>query len=338
MPRGVRIEYPGARYHVISRGNRREFILGESDDKEMFLETLAEGCQRSGWLVHSYVLMDNHFHLLLETPEANLSEGMRWIQGTYGTRYNRRHGLVGHVWQGRFKSPVISDEGDEHFLTVSNYIHLNPARAGLLPKTNSRLSDYPWSSFPALGGVPSKGPEWLKAARLFRAYELKSDDAASRRKFRERVEWLCAECMAGGLDEDAEQERKNFLRGWYIGNKSFKTRLEDHIERAVTGRKKDSLSGKAKNLHDEMQAKKLIERSRIHWGRAREELLKLKPGDQRKTMLVLLLRERTMVTYDWIIEEIGMGSKSSMQNAISRGRGFSGPQLKEWKRFQKVII
>ncbi len=132
MPRSPRIQYAGARYHVISRGNRRERILEGSGDKEVFLATLDEACARTGWFLHAYVLMDNHFHLLLETPEPNLSDGMRWLQGTYGNRYNRIHNLVGHVWQGRYKSPVISDEGDDHFLRVSRYIHLNPARAGLL--------------------------------------------------------------------------------------------------------------------------------------------------------------------------------------------------------------
>jgi REP element-mobilizing transposase RayT len=85
----------------MSRGNRRECILQGEDDKRQFLETLGEACDKTQWMIHAYVLMENHFHMLLETPEPNLSEGMRWLQGTYGNRYNRRHGLVGHVWQGR---------------------------------------------------------------------------------------------------------------------------------------------------------------------------------------------------------------------------------------------
>src|SRR5689334_21229963 len=104
MARKVRVEYEGAIYHLINRGDRREEIFRDDQDRERFLESLAEACQKTDWEVHAYCLMGNHFHLVVETPRANLCAGMHWLLGTYTTRFNRRHRLVGHLFSGRYKS------------------------------------------------------------------------------------------------------------------------------------------------------------------------------------------------------------------------------------------
>ena len=127
MGRHPRIEFDGAIYHVMSRGNRREPIFLDDDDNQMFLDALNEVCARTGWRMHAFVLMGNHYHLLIETPEGNLVDGMRWLQGTYTKRFNIRHNQWGHLFQGRYKSLLI-DPGGDYFQTVSSYIHLNPAR------------------------------------------------------------------------------------------------------------------------------------------------------------------------------------------------------------------
>ena len=101
MARKARVEFPGAVYHVLDRGDRREAIFRDDADRELFLATLGQACGRTGWRVHAWVLMGNHYHLLLETPEANLVAGMRWLQMTYTVRFNRRHRLCGHLFQGR---------------------------------------------------------------------------------------------------------------------------------------------------------------------------------------------------------------------------------------------
>ena len=100
MPRQLRIQYPGAMYHVMSRGNRREDIFLDDVDRQDFLKTLAEACQKADWQVHAYCLMSNHYHLVVETPNANLVAGMAWLQGTYTIRLNHRHKLIGHVLHG----------------------------------------------------------------------------------------------------------------------------------------------------------------------------------------------------------------------------------------------
>ena len=132
MARRVRVEYPGAVYHVMSRGNRGDAIFRTERDRRLLLDTLAEGCGKTGWRIHAYVLMTNHYHMLLETPEANLVAGMKWFQGTYTQRFNARHRVFGHLFQGRYKALVVDGRADRHFATVSTYIHLNPADARLV--------------------------------------------------------------------------------------------------------------------------------------------------------------------------------------------------------------
>ena len=139
MPRTMRVEYPGAIYHVMDRGDRREDIFVDDVDRQDFLKTLAEACQKAGWQVHAYCLMRNHFHTVLETPNANLVEGMRWFLSAYTIRLNHRQKLFGHVFSGRYQALLVEGSGDGYLKTACDYVHLNPARAGLLGKENRLL-------------------------------------------------------------------------------------------------------------------------------------------------------------------------------------------------------
>ena len=128
MARPLRLEFPGAVYHVTSRGNARAAIFLDDEDRPIFLGVLGAVVARFGWLCHAYCLMDNHYHLLLETPDPNLSRGMRQLNGVYTQRFNRRHGRVGHVLQGRFKAILVDRDG--YLLELARYLVLNPVRAG----------------------------------------------------------------------------------------------------------------------------------------------------------------------------------------------------------------
>jgi putative transposase len=130
MARPLRLEFPHALYHVTSRGDRREDIYLLDSDRQAWMAVLAQVCQRFGWIVHAYCLMSNHYHVLVETPQANLSQGMRQLNGVYTQHFNRAHGKVGHVFQGRFKAIVVDKEG--YLLELARYIVLNPVRAGML--------------------------------------------------------------------------------------------------------------------------------------------------------------------------------------------------------------
>src|SRR5947199_9405749 len=130
MARKLRLQYPGAIYHVMNRGDRREAIFQDDKDRELFLETLGEACEKTDWEVHAYCLMSNHFHLVAETPRANLVAGMKWLLGCYTRSFNRRHQLCGHLFAGRYKSLLIDERDPLYLRTVCDYVHLNPALAG----------------------------------------------------------------------------------------------------------------------------------------------------------------------------------------------------------------
>jgi REP element-mobilizing transposase RayT len=152
MSRPLRIEYAEAVYHVTSRGNARRPIFKDHKDREMFLSILEEINDWYHWLCHAYCLMNNHYHLVIETPDANLSKGMRQLNGVYTMRFNRRHGSVGHVFQGRYKAIVIQKES--HLLEVCRYVVLNPVRAGVVEAPEP----WGWSSYRATAGVEKTHP------------------------------------------------------------------------------------------------------------------------------------------------------------------------------------
>ena len=129
MARKLRVEYPGAIYHLMNRRDRRESIFKDDEDRQRFLGTLGEACVKTGWQVHAYCLMSNHFHLVIETPQANLVSGMKWLLGVYTSRFNRRHKLFGHLFSGRYRSLIVDGSGSGYLKTVCDYVHLNPVSA-----------------------------------------------------------------------------------------------------------------------------------------------------------------------------------------------------------------
>ncbi|MBH0178672.1 MAG: addiction module toxin RelE [Nitrospira sp.] len=159
MARPLRVEFPGAVYHVTARGNARQDIFLDDEDRQQFLGVLSRVVSRFHFLLHAYCLMDNHFHLVVETPEANLSKAMRQLNGVYTQAFNRRHQRVGHVLQGRFKAIIV--DRDSYLLELCRYVVLNPVRA----KTTRKPDSYLWSSYRATAGLAPTPPyltiDWL---------------------------------------------------------------------------------------------------------------------------------------------------------------------------------
>ena len=159
MARPLRIEYPGAVYHITSRGNEKKLIFKDERDREIFLDTLSQVDKRYNWLCHAYCLMNNHYHLIIETPDGNLSVGMRQLNGVYTQAFNRQHNRVGHLFQGRYKAILI--QKDSHLLEVCRYVVLNPVRA----KAVKRPEQWRWSSYQATAGIEKPHPclstEWI---------------------------------------------------------------------------------------------------------------------------------------------------------------------------------
>ncbi len=204
MARPLRVEYPGAFYHVINRGNRNEVIFESVRDKEMFLEYLDGAAERFSLSVHTYCLMDNHYHLLVETPQANLSHALQWLNVSYATYFNRKHQRNGHLFQGRFKAILV--EADEYLKILSRYIHLNPVRAKIV----SAPEEYFWSSYRAFLGR-SKSPDFLRTDWLLAGFGNKKHEAI--RNYRDFVEKVDIRTL--------ENPHTYAASGFILGNPEF---------------------------------------------------------------------------------------------------------------------
>jgi REP element-mobilizing transposase RayT len=170
MARKLRLEYPGALYHLTSRGNERQTVFRDDTDRQRFLALLTREVRQLRWHLHAYCLMDNHYHLLVETPEPNLARGMRRLNSAYSQCFNRRHDRVGHLLQGRYHSVVVQKES--YLLELSRYIVLNPVRAGLVAKAH----DWPWSSYRATAGLAA-APGFLEVDWLLEQFHQDLDRA-----------------------------------------------------------------------------------------------------------------------------------------------------------------
>jgi len=296
MARKLRIQYPGAIYHVMNRGDRRNPVFADDQDRQRFLETLTEACQKTGWQVHAYCLMRNHFHLVVETPQANLVAGMKWLLGVYTSRFNRRRQEFGHLFSGRYKALIVDGSGNGYLKTVCDYVHLNPARAKLL-KAEQRLSDFAWSSYPQYLAAPSQRPTWLRMDRLLGEWGIPKDSAAGRRVFGERMEARRGENLA--------KEFKAVERGWCLGGEEFRQELLEQ----VTTRTGPSLFGAAVQEAVEVHAERLLAAGLKRRGWTEEDVRRRRKGEATKVKLAEELRAKTTMPLAWIAQRLCMGSR-----------------------------
>ena len=296
MARKLRIQYPGAMYHVMNRGDRQEAIFKDDQDRGRFLDTLTEACQKTGWLVQAYCLMPNHFHLVVETPQANLVAGMKWLLGTYTSRYNRRHRQFGHLFSGRYKALLVDGSGNGYLKSVCDYVHLNPARARLV-KREQPLSTYEWSSYPRYLAPPSRRPVWLRVDRLLGEWGIPKDSVAGRRVFAQHLERRRL--------EKTKEEFKPLERGWCFGGEEFRQEL---LEQVHTG-PGPSHYGEAVQEAEAAQAERRVVAGLQRLGWHEPELKARRKGDPRKVALALELRSHTTMSLAWIAQRLSMGSR-----------------------------
>lgn len=211
MARPLRIEFAGALYHITSRGDRQEEIYLDDTDRQTFLEILGDVCDRFNWSVHAYCLMSNHYHLLVETPDANLALGMRQLNGVYTQRTNRRHKRVGHVFQGRYTAIIVQKES--YLLELARYIVLNPVRARMVRSAQN----WPWSSYRATAGQV-RGPGWLTTDWILAAFSARK--AAAIRAYRTFV-------FEGKNQPSPWAELTNQI---YLGDDTFVEKLQRELE------------------------------------------------------------------------------------------------------------
>jgi putative transposase len=302
----------------MARGNGGDAVFVTDDDRKSFLFRLGQVCASHGWKIHAWVLMGNHFHLLLETPQANLVTGMKQLLATFSQGWNRARLRRGHVFQGRYKAvPVNGSEADAHyFKALADYIHLNPARAGLAGGGHGPLVSYPWSSLPS--HHKGNGPDWLVSQRILRAFQL-ANDGRGRRAY---VAWLEARAAndGGKIDEEATQAIR---RGWYLGKDTFKDKLLRMLGRPAERRAGGTRRAAGVHRdHGEKEAQRIIRDGMHHLGlpSALSELSRLKKSDGRKIQLAILLRTHTSMSNEWIAARLAMGHPGSVSRTVSSGR------------------
>lgn len=301
MPRKLRIEYEGAVYHVISRGNYRADVFGKESTRAAFLKCLDEAATKAGWVVHAWCVMSNHYHLCVETPSANLVGGMKWLQATFSLRFNRLRNERGHVFQGRYKAlPVEPDAVG----AVCHYIHLNPVRAKVRPLAT--LADWPWTSVECLVKERERRKWFSPEASLAHAGGLK-DTPADRRRYLEYLGWL---------QEDVEGQKalrfEAMSKGWAVGEGEFKKELVRLEEGALAA----LLQGGDRKLAEELwEAQALVCLKAVK--KTEQAVLKEPKGAAWKVAIAAVLKGTTTASNPWIARRLNMGSPFRLSRLVS---------------------
>ena len=314
MPRKLRVQYPGALYHVMSRGDRREDIFLDDVDRQDFLKTLAEACQKTDWQVQADCLMRNHYHLVLETPNSNLVAGMAWLQSTYTIRLNHRHNLFGHVFSGRYQAQLVEGSGKGYLRTACDYVHLNPVRAGLL-RPPERLLAYPWSSFGAYLAAAAHRPAWIRVDRLLAEHGIPRDSAEGRQEFERRME-------ARRRQETGPESLTALRRGWYLGSEAFGQELLERME----GKLGPHHSGELRRESAEAKAERIMvaELKRLGWTEG--DLATRRKSDPLKLALATRLRKETTLSLKAIAKRVQLGTAKGANTNLHQWMRSQAPQ------------
>lgn len=327
MPRSIRIQSAGAYYHVMARGNRREEIFHDDDDRRFFLHTLGQACEMTGWRVHAWVLMSNHYHLFIQTPEPNLVAGMAWLQNTLTRRYNVRHRKWGRLFGDRYKAVIVQGEDGYHYQTLMDYVHLNPVRARIIrPKAGKSVLDYRWSSI--AGGYalpPKKRAKWLAVESGLKAFNL-PDTTVGRRKMVERLDRRAVseevkQCGVPPQDAEVDARASHLRRGWYWGTQAFGEALRKAAAAVVREKKPKARGYRADHhvaRHGEREAEAWLKTGLRAAGIKAGELERLKGSDPRKLMLADHLWRRTVVSQEWLAEKLAMKSAANVSQQLRR--------------------
>jgi putative transposase len=310
MARKPRIEFEGACYHVINRGNYRSDVFATDKTKAAFEKCLFEACELKGWRLHAYAIMRNHFHLALETPKANLVVGMQWLQSTFASRFNKYRHENGHLFQGRYKSILVEPGYD--LASVVNYIHLNPAEAGILPVAD--LKHYRWSSYRVFQS--KSRPVFLICDDWLHELGGLTDTPAGWRSYQDYLIWLAT--------DESEQKRQSFdkmCRGWAFGSQEWRKALLDGHAHLVA--KAESCGSEdvtdMRETHWARTFEKMLQRD----GVTKKDLVADKKGAQWKVTLAAELRQTTSATNRWIAHALHMGKPNSVSKYLS------------WQRYRK---
>ena len=267
MARQLRIGFEGALYHITSRGNLREAVFFEDSDKERFLDIIARTKERYGYLLYAYALMDNHYHLFIETPKANISQIMQNINTSYTVYINKKYRRSGHLFQGRFKGIIV--DKDEYLVVLSRYIHLNPIRAGIVRKPE----DYEWTSYRVYIGKASQGTALVDTADTLSCFS--KDRGKAAQAYREFVE---------ADIEGQENPFKKVEAGLILGGSGFKERITELLKRI----KEDDEIPQLRKLSMKVPVERIINICCGYYGKGQEELIRSGKGKRERQIAIYL--------------------------------------------------
>lgn len=310
----------------MARGNQGQKICLDDSDREMWLATLVQAWKRTGWLIHAWALMGNHYHLLLETPEVNLVSGMKWFQGTYTQRYNARHRKRGHLFQGRYRAVPVESDAGIYLQSVSTYIHLNPARAKLIRVGEQKLWQYRWSSYPSY--VKKAPPAWLVTERVLGSLGLVP---GARAGYEAYMEARVLELGIKARRKELEAAWARLRRGWYVGGETFRERLLEQVEQKVGAKGGQRPRRTPSQPHDQSRAEQMLVTGLRALGIRSEDLAKLPKGQTEKLVLAWWLYGQTTVHRRWLAEQLRMGYETRISQAVSLVEASREPMVKKLK-------
>jgi hypothetical protein len=252
--------------------------------------------------------MSNHFHVVIETPRPNLVEGMRWLLGVYTSRFNRRQREFGHLFSGRYKALIVDGSGNGYLKSVCDYVHLNPARAGLL-RADQPLRDYSWSSYPLYLKEPAGRPAFLRTDRLLGEWGIPKDSPAGRLQFGSYVE--------ARRKTEGEPEYDPYRNGWCIGSQEFRQELLEQVGQLAS----PAHRGPEILESDVAKAQRILREELRRLGWTAEHLEAYRKGDARKLNIARRLRSETTMTLAWIARELHMGAPTHLACLLYRQKG-----------------
>lgn len=321
MSRQPRIEYSGAQYHIINRGNYRKDLFRVHKTGEAFEKTLFEAAERCGWIIHAYCIMSNHYHLCIETPKGNLSVGMQWLQSVFSNRFNKFVGSRGHVFQGRFKALLA--EREEVLVDLVNYIHLNPVRAKIVGI--DELKSYELSSFPKF--FKKKRPlslvneSWLHDAGGW------GDNVSGMNQY-----YRYLRVISSDSNEKPAEADKKYQRGWCLGSKEFKKGVLEQL--------------REDRLHDIDGVKKMSELNHDNWddllkisldklSKSAKDIVESRKGVDWKCAIGLYMKTHSSVSNRFLSERLNMGRIQTVSTNIENYRKSNYGKTKLWRALQK---
>jgi len=315
MPRQPRLEFEGACYHVINRGNYRSNVFRTEGAKKSLLKSLDEVAEKMDWQIHAWVIMTNHFHVALETPSRSLVNGMKEWQGTFATRFNRLRKEQGHIFQGRYKSLLVEPG---KLGSLCHYIHLNPVRARI--RGASELSDWAWSSLHWIFN-PQLRPNWFNPDTSLRAAGGLPDSPRGRRLYRDYLKLLSTDAKA-----KRDQLFEKMSKGWIVGSPDFKRdilKTHDELPGRTAGRSADLRDGNA--LWWEETLVNLLNRA----GFTAQDIDKSAKSAAWKIVLAVRMKELTTVTNRWLGERLNMGGLHEVSRRINAWKRNPDPAIEQ---------